>query len=120
MLNKLTNVLSDDMEVYKMKGVVTMKISKWEQETSVNFDAVTSLWSIYTCVPFHIKGLLNNPLLQKESLEVLTVYEGKPSSIKLSVPDHLFDSSLFKRKRVLSKEYKFALQNGKNRKILAS
>lgn len=120
MFKKLENESSNGIKEYEMKKVVAMKISKWEQETTINFDPVTSTWSIYTCVPSHIKRLLNNPLLQKENLEVLTVYKDKPSSIKLAVPDYLFNSSFLKRKRVLSKEHKIALQNGKNRKVLAS
>lgn len=97
------------------KGVSIMKIKRVEQETTINYDPIEKVWTVYTCVPSHIKKILENSLLEKENLRVLTVYEGRPTSIEVIVEDSLFNSTFFKQKRVLSTSHKKALLDGRNK-----
>lgn len=62
-----------------------MKFSREEQETTINYDALTMEWDVYTCCTGHINVLMKNDRIPLADIEVLTEWEGKPTSIRFKV-----------------------------------
>ena len=93
-----------------------MKFNKEEQETVITYEAETGKWNFYTCVPSHINSYMKNPILNKENINVLTSYEGKPTSIEFKVENDIVTKSFFKKKRTISEAHKQALLIGRLKK----
>ena len=78
-----------------------MKFSKDEQETTINFDAVSGMWVLYTCVPLHINSFMKSTAINQAEIEVLTSWEGKPTSIRFKAENTAISlASLLKKKRI--------------------
>lgn len=89
-----------------------MKYTREEQETVITFETETGLWSFYTSVTNHINSFMKNPLIIKE-IQVLTEYEGVPTSIQFTVENALVSKSFFKKQRKLSEAHREALAQGR-------
>lgn len=90
-----------------------MKFNKEEQETILIKEAATGEWTFYSCIPSDIRSFMNNPILNKEEIKVLTSHEGKPTSIEFKVEIAFVTKSFFKKKRTISEAHKQALLNGR-------
>jgi len=110
-----TNITTELSPQWLEEKVQQMKIAREEQELTLNFDPIDGICTVYTSIPSLIKKYLNNPIVQKGNLKVLTAYKGKPTSIEIKVEKNLFDSNFFKKKRVISDAHKKALLNGRRR-----
>lgn len=76
-----------------------MKINLDEQETVITFDAKKGEWAFYSCVPAHIRLFSENPLITTDNLEVLTTWEGKPTSIRFTLENDWINTKGFLKKR---------------------
>ncbi len=76
-----------------------MKFVKDEQETTINYDGVTGMWELYTCVPSHINSFMKNTRIPIAEIEVLTEWEGKATSIRFKAENSAISLATFLKKK---------------------
>ncbi|MBE5093553.1 hypothetical protein [Bacillus thuringiensis] len=72
-----------------------------EQETVLTFDNETKEWSAYSCVPKHIRKLVE--IVGEENVTVIESDDGKPLAVKCTLQEK---NVSIKRLRTYSKDQK--------------